>query len=308
MQVVTLTMNPAIDVSVRVDQMVPERKLRCSRPTYDPGGGGINVARVVRTLGQECLAVYAAGGATGQHLDDLLDSRAVQRKHIPIEGSTREDISVFEEASGQLYRLVMPGPELTDKEQNRCLEALKELDGSPDYAVLSGSLPPGVGPDFYRKVVRTLKPHGTKLIVDTKSDVLQETVQEGVFLIKPNMRELSGLAGKELDHEKQQEQAARDLVDRGMSEVVVVSLGAAGVLLVSCEATERIRAPSVPIKSRVGAGDSMVGGITFGLARGLPLRDAIRYGIAAGSATVMTPGTQLCRREDVEELFDEIHQ
>jgi 6-phosphofructokinase 2 len=306
MQIVTLTMNPAIDVSVSISHVAPDRKLRCSDPVYDPGGGGINVARVVRTLGRECLAVYTAGGATGQQLDDLLKSRAVERKHIPIAGRTREDITVLEETSGQLYRLVMPGPELTAQEQIRCLHALEELDGPPEYVVISGSLPPGVPADFYRRVVRILKPRGARVIVDTKSDALKEALQEGVFLIKPNLRELGGLAGRDLDHEKQQEQLARDLVTRGQSDVVVVSLGAAGVLLVSQDTTERIRAPSVPIRSKVGAGDSTVGGITFGLAQGMSLRDAVRYGMAAGSATVMTPGTQLCRREDVEELFEEI--
>ncbi len=306
MQIVTLTMNPAIDVTVSVDQMLPDRKLRSGRPTYEPGGGGINVARVVHMLGGRCQAVYAAGGATGRQLDDLLDSKGVECRRIEIEDRTREDIAVIEDSSEQMYRVVMPGPELSKDEERQCFDAMRSLDETPEYVVISGSLPRGVASDFYRRVVAALKPRGTRLIVDTKPDILEDAVAEGVFLIKPNMRELRQLSGDDLDEEKQQERAAKELVDRGLCEVVVLSLGAAGVLLASAEGTERLRAPSVPIRSKVGAGDSMVGGLTLGLARGMSIRDAVRHGIAAGSAAVMTAGTQLCRAEDVEKLFAQL--
>ncbi len=306
MQIVTLTMNPAIDVTVSVEQMLPDRKLRSSRPTYEPGGGGINVARVIHMLGGQCQAVYAAGGATGRQLDDLLASKGIECRRIGIEGRTREDIAVIEDRSEQMFRVVMPGPELGEDEERQCFETMEGLSETPEYVVISGSLPRGVASDFYRRVVAALKPRGTRLIVDTKPDILEEAVAEGVFLIKPNMRELRQLSGKNLDEEKQQERAAKELIDRGLCEVVVLSLGAAGVLLVSGEITERLRAPSVPIRSKVGAGDSMVGGLTLGLARGMSIHNAVRYGIAAGSAAVMTPGTQLCRADDVRQLFAEL--
>lgn len=306
MQMVTLTMNPAIDVTVSVDQMLTDRKLRSSRPTYEPGGGGINVARVIHMLGGQCQAVYAAGGATGRQLDDLLASKGVECRRIEIEGRTREDIAVIEDSSEQMYRIVMPGSELNQDEERRCFEAMENLDETPEYVVISGSLPRGVASDFYRRVVAALKRRGTRLIVDTKPDILEEAVAEGVFLIKPNMRELRQLSGEDLDQETQQESAAKEMIDRSLCEVVALSLGAAGVLLVTRGGTERIRAPSVPIRSKVGAGDSMVGGITLGLAQGRSIRDAVRYGIAAGSAAVMTTGTQLCRADDVEKLFAEL--
>lgn len=306
MQIVTLTMNPAVDVSVGVDQMVPDRKLRSSNPIYDPGGGGINVARVIHTLGGACRAVYAAGGITGRHLGDLLTSIGVEHQQIEIQGRTREDIAVIEETSEQMYRLVMPGPELSEEEERQCFEAMENLGDTPEYVVISGSLPKGIASDFYRRVVRLLKPSGTRLIVDTKSDVLKETIAEGVFLIKPNMRELRQLTDKDLDQEKEQERAAQQLVEGGLCEVVVLSLGAAGVLLVTGATSQRIRAPSVPIRSKVGAGDSMVGGITLGLAQGMSIRDAVLYGTAAGSAAVMTHGTHLCDADDVQRLFERL--
>jgi 6-phosphofructokinase 2 len=299
-------MNPAIDVSIEVKQLVAEKKLRCESPHYEAGGGGINVAKVIFELGGKAVAVYAAGGSTGQMLRNLLDAKGIDQQCISIEGRTREDIAVLESTSGQLYRLVMPGPTLSSEEQNRCLGILKDLSSFPEYMVISGSLPAGVTPDFYQQVVREMKKQGTEIILDTEAQTLKEVVQEGVFLIKPNMNELRELAEKDLKQEKEQEQTAHDLISGGRAEIIVVSLGAAGVLFVSEDISERIRAPSVSIRSRVGAGDSMVAGITLALSQGRSITEAVNYGIAAGSAAVMTPGTQLCRREDVERLFSQL--
>jgi len=306
MDIVTLTINPAVDISVGVKKLVVGKKLRCDTPVYEAGGGGINVATVIHELGGEATAVYAAGGATGRMLQNLLAAKGIDQEYIEIEGRTREDISVLEEASEQLYRFVMPGPEMNQKEQAQCLEKIKGFQPPPKYMVISGSLPPSVSSEFYRQVVREMKPQGTKIILDTKAETLKEVAQEGVFLLKPNMNELKELAGENLNEESDQEQISRNLLEEGKAEVVVVSLGAAGVLVVADELSERVRAPSVPIRSRVGAGDSMVGAMTLALSRGRSLREAVNYGIAAGSAAVMTPGTELCRREDVERLFSKL--
>ncbi len=308
MDIMTLTMNPAVDISAGVMQLVAGKKLRCSTPTYEAGGGGINVASVIHELGGKATAVYAAGGATGKMLQNLLAGKDITQEYIEIEGRTREDISVLEEATQQLYRFVMPGPEMKQEEQIRCLEKLRSFQPPPKYLVISGSLPPGASSEFYRQVVREMKPQGTKIILDTKAETLKEVAREGVFLLKPNMNELKELADGNLNEERDQEQISRNLVEKGKAEVVVVSLGAAGVLVVSEKLSERVRAPSVPIRSRVGAGDSMVGAITLALSRGHSLRDAVYYGIAAGSAAVMTPGTELCRREDVERLFSRLSE
>jgi 6-phosphofructokinase 2 len=308
MDIMTLTMNPAVDISVGVKQLVAGKKLRCNTPIYEAGGGGINVATVIQELGGKAVAVYAAGGATGQMLQNLLADKGIDQEYIEIEGRTREDISVLEETSGQLYRFVMPGPEINQKEQAQCLKKLQSFGSFPKYLVISGSLPPAVPSDFYRQVIREMKTHGTRIILDTKADTLKEVSNEGVFLIKPNMNELRELAGRDLNEEKDQEKVSRNLIEQGKAEVVVVSLGAAGVLVVSGELNERIRAPSVPIKSRVGAGDSMVAGTTLALSRGRTIKQAIRFGVAAGSAAVMTPGTELCRRQDVERLFSRLSE
>ena len=302
--ILTLTMNPSIDKSSRVDHVIPERKLRCKSPRYEPGGGGINVSRAIRKLGGKSVALYPAGGPAGQMFRDLLDQEGLDHHPIQVEGWTRENLIVYEEATDQQFRFDMPGSILQDKEWNKCLTEVTEIDPKPDYIVASGRLPPGAPKDFYARVARLARELGARMIVDTSGEALSPAIREGVFLIKPNLRELKELAEHEIEDESHQEDLARQIVNSGQSEAVVISLGAAGAMMVSKEGCEHLRAPTVPIKSKVGAGDSMVAGIVLSLARGLPLKEAVRFGVAASAAAVMTPGTELCRREDAERLYE----
>jgi 6-phosphofructokinase 2 len=303
MRAATLTINPALDTSTSVDHVVVDRKLRCSIPAHDPGGGGINVARVLGTLGTEAVAVYPAGGPMGEMLTGLLAAEGLNQLPVEIAGWTRENFTVREIVTNQQYQFTMPGPALSREEQDRCLEALTGPDDPPDYVVISGSLPPGVPADFYARVVRRGHQEGFKVVVDTSGDPLRLAAQEGAHVLKPNLPELESLVGRELHTESDQEAAAREVLAHGPIEAVVASLGAGGALLATRENTVRFRAPTVRVQSRVGAGDSMVGGIVHGLIAGYSMVDATRLGVAAGSATVMLPGTQLCRREDVDRLF-----
>ncbi|MFO7893663.1 MAG: 1-phosphofructokinase family hexose kinase [Longimicrobiales bacterium] len=300
----TLTMNPAVDVSAAVDQVTAEEKLRLREPQRDPGGGGINVARAICRLGGSARAVFAAGGSSGALLERLLDAESVPAHAVDVEDFTRENLFVSEDRSDRQFRFIMPGPELDEAERDRLAEAA--FDDRPDYLVASGSLPPGVPDDFYARLARTAQEWDVRFILDTSGDALCRGVEAGVFLLKPNLRELAQIAGQDVSEDPDQEAAARRLVDEGLAEVVVVSLGAAGVLLVTDQHTERIPAPTVPIRSKVGAGDSTVAGITAALARGDDVATAVRFGVAAGAAAVMTPGTELCRREDTERLFERV--
>jgi 6-phosphofructokinase 2 len=300
---VTLTMNASVDVSVETERVVPDHKLRCRAPRLDPGGGGLNVARVIHELGGSALALYLAGGPTGQLLEDLLDESGVEHERLPIAERTRENLTVSETDSNAQFRFVLPGPELRRDEWERCLERLSAVEPQPQYVVASGSLPPGVPDDFYAGVADVARRLGARMVLDTSGVALRRGIEGGVYLVKPNLRELGQVVGRELDDEAHQEQVARQLIEDGRAEVVVVSLGPAGVLLVSAELVERIRTPTVPIRSRIGTGDSTVAGIVVGLSRGDNLRVAVRRGVAAGAAAVMTPGTELCRRADAERLF-----
>lgn len=304
--IITLTMNPCIDKSTSVENAVAERKLRCSRPRYEAGGGGINVSRAMARLGKDSTAFYLAGGLFGDMLKKLMDEEHLRHEAHAIRGLTRENLIVYEESSGQQYRFGMPGPGVQESEWQEFLRRLDRIDPKPDFIIGSGSLPPGVPADFYARVSKWGKRHGVKMIVDTSGDPLSLACKEGLFMVKPNLRELEILEGKSIENELQQEDLALRLIQQGCTEVVVISLGAAGALFAWEGGVERVRSSTVPIKSKVGAGDSMVAGIVVGLTRGWTIPDAVRFGVAAGAAAVMTPGTELCRREDTERLYQQI--
>ena len=299
--IVTITMNPTVDKSANVSEVVAERKLRCTDPRREPGGGGINVARAIRRLEGHSTAVFPAGGLTGRVLRELLNQEGITQDSVSTEMWTRENLTIFEESTEQQYRFGMPGPTLREAEWRQCLARI-EVAERPGYVVASGSLPPGVPEDFYARVSRTAKDVGARFLLDASGTPLRQAASEGVFLLKPNAREFAELTGQPLESERQQERLGLDLVDNGSCEVLVLSLGAAGVLLVTHDRVERIRSPSVPIQSKVGAGDSMVAAIVLGLARGLDVRAAVGFGVAAGAAAVMTPGSELCRPADVKRL------
>ncbi|WP_262028110.1 1-phosphofructokinase family hexose kinase [Microvirga sp. Mcv34] len=301
-QVVTLTMNPALDIATSADAVMPTDKIRCGPPRYDPGGGGINVARVIRRLGGDALAIFPAGGAAGTALDTLLDRERLLSCRVPIAGTTRESFTVDERRSGQQYRFVLPGPKLSEEEWRACLAHLARLADGTRFIVASGSLPPGVPADFFQQVADLAKSLETRLVLDTSGDALRQ-IRSGAYLLKPSLRELKEWVGEDLPDEASQVAAAQSLIARGICEVMVVSLGGHGALLVSAEGAERLAPFRVPVRSAVGAGDCMVGAIVFGLMQGMDLRHAVRLGMAAGAATLMTPGTELCRREDVERLY-----
>jgi len=302
--IVACTMNPAVDKSSSVAHVVAERKLYCSIPRFEPGGGGVNVCRAVKILGGESMLLYPSGGLTGKRLQELLHEECLVHRPIPIEGMIRESLVVLEESTGLQYRFGMPGPEIQKKEWEQFLDELAAIEPPPDYLVASGSLPPGVPADFYARVARIGKARGAKVFIDVSGEAMEEALDEGVYLIKPNVREFRELVGEDIREEAQIKSEAQRMVKSGRCEVLVISLGAAGALAVSESFVEHILPPTVPIVSKVGAGDSMVAGIVLSLARGRPFRESILFGVAAGTAAVMTPGTELCRREDAERLFE----
>jgi 6-phosphofructokinase 2 len=302
-RIVTLTVNPTIDLTARVEQVIAGRKLRCDQPRREPGGGGVNVSRAIHRLGGESKLLYFGGGPTGEMLHDLLRGEGLEPLQIPISGWTRENVHIVEERSDQQFRFGMPGPEVLEDEWRRCLDELRKLDPAPDYLVASGSLAPGIPDDFYRRVARLGRERGARVVVDTSGEALRELAGGEAFLIKPNIHELQELAGRELEDEDAQVEVARDAIRAGCCEVVALSLERGGTVVITAEGSEFVRAPTVPIRSKVGAGDSMVAGVVLGLARGMELMDAIRFGVAAASSAVMTEGTELCRREDTERIY-----
>jgi len=304
--IVTLTINPALDKISGISQVVPNKKLRCNMPKHEAGGGGINVSRAIQRLGGNSLAIFPCGGPNGEILKSKLDEEKVEYNTIPIENQTRENITIFEGDSSHQYRFIMPGPTLLEKEMQKIFDELKNIDPPPDYIVASGSTPNCIPDDFYQQIANLANDMNSKLIVDTSGKQLKLASEAGVFLLKPNMRELGTLAGKKIESEAHQKEAAREIVESGNAEIVVVSMGAGGALLVTQDFTEHIRTPTVPIRSKLGAGDSMVAGIVFYLSKEKSIREAVMYGVAAGATAVMTPGTKLCNKSDTDKLYENL--
>jgi 6-phosphofructokinase 2 len=307
--IVTFTINPAVDISTSVALVRQAHKLRCAAPRRDPGGGGINVARVVTRFGADVLAVFTVGGPIGEHLKELVAREDIRSLTIPIRADTREDLAVVESETGQQYRFVLPGPALAETEWRACLDALASPDIKPRFLVASGSLPPGVPDDFYASVVEVMRSSGAKdakIIVDTSGLPLQRALEAGVYLIKPNLREMRELLGAPMDREHDCIAACRRLVKEGRAEVVALTLGHYGAMLVTRDVA--LRADPVPIKpvSTVGAGDSFLGALVARLAAGRDMEDAFRYAVAAGSAALLAHGTELARRDDVERLLSAV--
>jgi len=300
--IITVTFNPAIDKLSSVPVLIPEKKLKCTSPVFEAGGGGVNVARAIKKLGGNAIALYLAGGHTGKLFTRMLQDEHVDSIVTETHGYTRENLIVLETASNQQYRFGMPGPEITEPEWRDCLKNIIHMPGV-EWIVASGSLPPGVPTDIFARIARIAKEKNAKLIVDTTGEALRQAVQEGVYLIKPNLGELSSLSGKKDLGLESVEDAAMEIITGGNCEAVVVSMGPTGALLVTRNLVKQIIPPPVKIKSTVGAGDCMVAGIVMQLAADTNLTEAVQYGVACGTAATMNPGTQLCIREDVELLY-----
>lgn len=300
--IITITFNPCIDKSTSVNVLKPEKKLRCTPPVFEPGGGGINVARAIKRLGGEAIAVYPSGGYSGKFLNILLEQENITELNIETKQHTRENMIVLDTATNQQYRFGMPGQHLSEDEWQQCLQTI-EVNHS-EFIVASGSLPPGVPTDILARLAKIARRQKRKLIVDSSGEALLRAVEEGVYLIKPNLGELSTLAGEETIETNDIERLAKDLSLNGNCEIVVVSMGALGAMLVSREGTYKVDAPIVKGQTTVGAGDSMVAGIVLYISQGKSLLEALQYGVACGTAATLNAGTSLCNKDDVDRLFE----
>ena len=303
---VTLTLSPALDKSSTVAALVPDQKLRCTAPAVQAGGGGINVSRGLHRLGSLSVAVFPAGGPTGNHLQELLTAEHIAQAVVLTKAPTRENFIVTDTATHHQYRFGLPSAHLSAAEQRLLLEKLSHFISPPMFLVVSGSLPSGVQPGFLAKVVRQAQAMGTKVIVDTSGPALRQAVEAGAYLIKPNLEELGQLAGIAGLDRAGVAGVARKLIGRNRCQAVMVSLGAEGACLITRDVEEYIPAPTVPRRSSVGAGDSMVAGIVHALAQGQPLAEAARLGVACGTAAVMNPGTELFHRDDAHTLYQRL--
>ncbi|ALP53943.1 hypothetical protein Tel_12800 [Candidatus Tenderia electrophaga] len=305
--IATLTMNPAVDVIAEVEQLQPGKKLRSPSRTDHPGGGGINVARVIRRFGGEVRAVFPAGGEVGERLSHLLERENVQYHAVPVTAQPRQNFVVHVKQPDELYHFVMPGAPLSEAEAERCLKELLRLQPRPRYLVASGSLPPGVDETFYARVAHLAHRHDMRLILDTSGAPLRAALDEGIYLIKPNQREFADLAGEPLaEDETQRREQVAAMLAQGNMETLIVTLGEAGAILATPQQQIRVRPPAIKGVSPVGAGDSFVALLVLKLAQGNAMQEALGYAVAAAAGAVLTRGTELCRVQDVERIYEQM--
>lgn len=303
-RLVTLTLNPALDIACSADVVQSTHKIRTSDEQLDPGGGGVNVARVLHALNADTLAVMMAGGVTGALIEQRLDEAGVPRLTVPIHGMTRICLTVFERSSGLEYRFVPEGPSLTRHDWHAMLHLLEDVDC--DWLIASGSLEHGIPEDIYARVTRAACRRGRRVVLDCGGPALRAALGTGLEMIKPSLGELRALVGHELPDNRSQEAAAAALVKQGAARLVAVSLGEAGAFVASDEGVIRMAALPCRVLSAVGAGDSFVAAMSLALARSAALEDALRWGVAAGTAAVMCAGTARLRRQDVEAQYERL--
>ena len=301
--ILTVTLNPAVDLFTEVHEVTAVHKLRCEAAQTHPGGGGINVARVLQRLGCDAFALFPCGAATGQRLMQMLEAEQVPCHAVPIASETRESFTVHETRSGHDYRFVLPGPTLTPSEWEACLRYTADLTPPPQWLVLSGSLPPGVPANLMNRFAKLARERGMRMVLDASGPALAAGLAEGVYLVKPSLRELREQTGESLATEADWLRAARALVHRGRAQIVALSLGEQGALLVSKDQALRAPALSVPVASTIGAGDSFLAGLVWALSQGSDLANALRRAMAAGAAALLQPGTALSQASDMQRLF-----
>lgn len=301
-KIVTLTVNPAVDKSTKFEGLVAEQKIRCENPVFDAGGGGINVSKAISRLGGSSLAVFTSGGATGEVLETLVSKENIEILPIKTQEWTRENFIAVDTLTNSQYRFGMPGQNISQVEIENILQTIETL--KPEILVASGSLLPNIGDDFYEKVAAISRKTSSKLIIDTSGEALKRAVDEGVYLLKPNIGELAKLVGTTNLELSDVDEAAQELILKGGCHIVVVSLGPQGAMLVTKDSCKMIPAPPVQKKSTVGAGDSMVGGMVWAISEGKSLDEILRWGVSCGSAATMNEGTQLFKVEDAKRLYN----
>jgi 6-phosphofructokinase 2 len=302
-RIVTLTLNPVIDVSSQAETVRHTHKVRTSNEQMEPGGGGINVCRVLSRLGADVRAIFLGGGVTGQVLDDLLERNGIDRTMIEISGDTRLSLTVVERSTGHEYRFVPEGPEVSDAEASAALEAASAA--TCDYFVASGSLPRGVPDDFYVKLRNSVCERGARFVLDTSGAPLRAALDAGgIFLVKPSRGEFERFAGRKLDTDELVAEAGR-LVGSGKADNVAITLGGDGAIFVNADRAQVL--PAVPVKacSTVGAGDGFLAGMVYGFATGRSADQALRIGLAGGAAAALSRGSELAELEDLKRLVGE---
>jgi len=303
--IATVTLNPSLDKIVTVEELVVDEANRWTSLRRDPGGKGINVSRVVHELGGETIAYGFIGGIDGETLKHLLQQQGVPFGFTPIKGEIRSNFIITDLKTRRQTRIDAPGPNISRDELGKLIDKITRIKPKPDFLVLAGSVPPGVPADIYRQLIEKAKKSGIKTVLDSDNKWLKEGIRAKPNVIKPNVHEAEELLEVQLRDEVAIIEAAKALVSKGI-EVAAISRGKDGLIVATKEKVLKVTSPQVEIRSTVGAGDSAIAGLVLKLSQGHGIEEASQWAAAAGTAATLTPGTELCRREDVERLLPQV--
>jgi len=304
-KILTITFNPTVDAASETERVQPTRKIRTFDESFHPGGGGINVARVIHRLGGDVTALYTRGGVMGAVLDHLLSRRGVPHQTIEISGNTRINNVIHETSTGLEYRFIAEGPIFNDADWQNVVTACGKASWS--WLVVSGSLPRGIPMEIYDHLIDLAKTRGGKIVIDTSGAALKYVIERGgLTLLKPSQGEFEAYAGRHFSSLAELAQTAQSLARQGVSQIIAVTLGHQGAVLARADKALYLPSPPVKVLSASGAGDSFIAGMIYGLSQGQPVEEAFRLGVACGSAAVMEKGTGLCQKANVNQLLQNL--
>ena len=301
----TVTLNPAVDRELTVDSIAFDTVLRASDWQVDCGGKGFNVARMLKSLEVASTALGFAAGKTGELLDKQLQALGINTDFTWVEGETRTNVSIVSSENGRYVKVNEPGPDIAEEHLVRLKEKIRSCAQVGDWWVLAGSLPPGVPAEFYGEIIEIIHSAGAKVFLDTSSEALRNSCSAGPLLVKPNAEEAHELTGLPVSDIREIAEAGAAICQLGPANVIV-SLGKDGALLVNGKDVWKAASPQITEKNPIGAGDSMVAGIVWGLSEGAELSEALRRGIACGAATASQSGTTVGSLSQVEELLRKV--
>lgn len=303
--IATVTLNPSLDESIIVNGLKVDETNRWTSLHRYAGGKGIGVSRAIHEMGGRTIVYGFIGGPDGRQVEILLDEKGVPFSFTPIEQETRTNVIITDTKTSQQTRIDAPGPHISKKELERFHRKIREIYPKPDLIVVGGSIPPGVPVNIYYDIVLEAKSYGIRSILDSAGQWLAEGIKAKPYLVKPNVHEAEELLNLELPTEEAIIKAVINLVEMDI-EVAVISRGKDGFIAATRERIFKVVSPPVRVRSSVGAGDCTIAGLALKLAYGEPLIEACRLAVAMGTAAVLTPGTELCHRDEVERLLPQI--
>ena len=300
----TITLNPALDRTLWIQKVRDDVSNRILEEKSFAGGKSVDVSKVLKNLGVDNIALGFVGGFAGRELEGRLLNEGIETDFVRVSGETRTNIIIHETGTGKQLAFNARGPEIKPDELMQFIEQLEKLPCG-EVVAIGGSIPLGVSPEIYRKIINLVKRCQAKVVLDVDGEALRQGIKALPNVIKPNIHELSELAGRELNGLDDVVRAARSINQQGV-EIVLVSMGAKGILLVSDGQQYLAVPPNVNVESTIGAGDSSVAGFVSGLVQGKDLKQCLIYAVAAGTATTLRQGTALCQKDDFERIVPQV--